>query len=71
MFAECDTGFFGSDCNHECSKTCKIPRKCNHITGACEDGCQPGWQGLECGIELNGGNRGLFDICLGNAVTNA
>ncbi|XP_078330559.1 uncharacterized protein LOC111115548 [Crassostrea virginica] len=44
----CEFGHYGTGCQHECSIFCKNSRKCNHITGMCEEGCKLGWHGSQC-----------------------
>lgn len=41
----CLAGYFGQDCTRKCKSSCK---GCNHVTGLCESGCQPGWVGDFC-----------------------
>lgn len=41
----CSAGYFGQDCTRKCKSSCK---GCNHVTGLCESGCQPGWVGDFC-----------------------
>lgn len=41
----CSVGYFGQNCTDKCNSSCK---GCNHITGVCDSGCQPGWIGDFC-----------------------
>lgn len=41
----CSVGYFGQDCTEKCKSSCK---GCNHVTGLCDAGCQPGWIGDFC-----------------------
>lgn len=45
VYSECDDGNFGENCIDKCNATC---RSCNKTTGICDNGCQPGWRGLNC-----------------------
>ena len=45
---ECDSGRYGKDCTKTCSKYCLHNKPCNHIDGACTDGCQDGYIGHNC-----------------------
>ena len=47
-FVVCEFGYYGIGCQHECSIFCKYSRKCNHISGICEEGCKLGWHGNYC-----------------------
>lgn len=44
-------GFFGQNCTQTCETNCKV---CNKVTGACENGCHPGWKGPFCQTGLLG-----------------
>lgn len=46
--AVCKFGFYGIGCHQECSSFCKTSRDCNHVSGACRNGCRHGWQGDDC-----------------------
>lgn len=48
FFTECKFGWFGPHCENRCSENCKVPGKCDWITGLCEGGCQAGWETPEC-----------------------
>lgn len=47
-FAACDVGYYGTQCQHKCSVFCKDSRKCNHVSGFCDEGCKAGWHGDYC-----------------------
>lgn len=47
-FVVCEFGYYGIGCQHECSVFCKYSRKCNHISGICDEGCKLGWHGNYC-----------------------
>ncbi|XP_065926649.1 multiple epidermal growth factor-like domains protein 11 isoform X2 [Magallana gigas] len=49
----CAPGRYGIDCYERCSPFCNT-RECDHITGACEDGCEEGWGGMQCQQYLDG-----------------
>lgn len=40
---ECEAGKYGKACSKGCG-ACVNSNVCNHITGDCGLGCQPGWQ---------------------------
>lgn len=42
---KCVGGFFGQNCTQTCGTKCK---GCNTVTGVCENGCHPGWEGHFC-----------------------
>ncbi|XP_071115902.1 scavenger receptor class F member 1-like [Haliotis cracherodii] len=49
---DCDTGYFDQSCSSVCSKKCKN-RSCqlsSSGSGACTEGCVPGYQGPGCSI---------------------
>ena len=50
LLQECISGTYGKDCTKKCSKYCLHNRSCNHIDGACTDGCQSGYIGHICNI---------------------
>ncbi|XP_061190331.1 receptor-type tyrosine-protein phosphatase mu-like [Saccostrea echinata] len=52
-----DPGFFGHNCEHLCPENCQEQR-CNITTGDCL-GCLPGYKGLRCSEECDGGMYGL------------
>ncbi|XP_065926713.1 uncharacterized protein [Magallana gigas] len=45
---ECKFGWFGPYCENRCIENCRVPGKCDWITGLCEGGCQAGWETPEC-----------------------
>ncbi|CAG5118588.1 unnamed protein product, partial [Candidula unifasciata] len=49
---QCDRGTYGQDCNSTCPQHCENTdingSVCNHTSGACTQGCQPGYTGLLC-----------------------
>jgi hypothetical protein len=47
----CDDDKYGAGCQQRCG-WCLNSEQCHHINGACLNGCNPGYQGLNCkGIE--------------------
>ena len=48
LLTDCSDEFYGYNCKKTCSLTCKIARRCDRITGSCNDGCLPGWKGSMC-----------------------
>ncbi|XP_052692267.1 platelet endothelial aggregation receptor 1-like isoform X2 [Crassostrea angulata] len=56
---ECKFGWFGPHCENRCSENCKVPGKCDWITGLCEGGCQAGWETPECDKKCDDGKYGL------------
>ena len=48
LLQECSSGTYGKDCIKKCSEYCLDKRSCNHIDGACSDGCQNGYIGDIC-----------------------
>lgn len=47
FFIECIAGFHGENCSFTCGK-CLNSTACHHITGRCDQGCDPGFEGLTC-----------------------
>lgn len=47
METECGDGVFGQDCNETCGK-CVRGEQCHNVNGTCLNGCDPGYQGLNC-----------------------
>ena len=45
---ECSSDTYGKDCTKKCSEYCLHNKSCNHIDGACTDGCQNGYIGHIC-----------------------
>lgn len=57
LFPEaCGTGKYGKGCSQNCG-ACLKSTVCNHITGSCELGCEPGWQKTETCTTGNSYNR--------------
>ena len=48
---------FGLGCEQVCSENCysNATHVCDHITGKCTIGCDPGWEGTHC-------NQGNFNM---------
>ena len=42
----CGTGTYGIDCNNTCDH-CR-DKRCDSVSGICQYGCKPGWQGNHC-----------------------
>lgn len=47
METECDNGTFGQDCLESCGR-CVGEKQCHHTNGTCLNGCNVGYQGLNC-----------------------
>ena len=45
---DCSSGTYGKDCTKKCSEYCLDNKSCNHIDGACTNGCQNGYIGDIC-----------------------
>ncbi|KAF4527685.1 hypothetical protein B566_EDAN012651 [Ephemera danica] len=45
---DCNPGRFGVQCNETCSRNCMVIHSCNTVTGACDNGCKPGWKMPQC-----------------------
>lgn len=55
---ECKAGEYGKACHESCG-ACLNSTVCNHITGICELGCEPGWQNTaQCKTACNNGTYG-------------
>lgn len=54
---ECVDGWFGEECNHQCSGHCRDNIICNYVTGHCERGCSLGWTGYRC-------EKGSGSVCM-------
>lgn len=54
----CEPGSYGIGCYEICSWFCKTPN-CDHISGACVDGCKTGWEGMRC-------SQSAYNICISN-----
>ncbi|XP_078616747.1 uncharacterized protein LOC144885019 [Branchiostoma floridae x Branchiostoma japonicum] len=50
----CDGKTFGVNCLKDCN--CK--EQCDVVTGACDDGCEAGWEGSDCQTECEAGKFG-------------
>lgn len=48
IIVECTAGYFGSNCVNQCSENCNLTRACDRLTGQCDGGCIPGWNGATC-----------------------
>lgn len=44
---ECSAGSYGVNCASTCGQ-CLNEKVCNHETGSCDQGCQPGYKGPTC-----------------------
>lgn len=45
---DCNSGFYGKNCNSKCGLCLKESLTCDHITGACVGGCKPGYKAPNC-----------------------
>lgn len=45
---ECKPGYYGTNCVNNCSENCNVPKRCDMVTGQCDDGCKPGWNPTTC-----------------------
>lgn len=45
---ECPPGKFGLDCSQVCSGHCIHNEPCDHVSGACFNGCGDGFVGTSC-----------------------
>lgn len=43
----CTTGYYGEKCNSICGH-CLNNSACDQVTGVCEQGCEPGYEGENC-----------------------
>nr|XP_034313036.1 multiple epidermal growth factor-like domains protein 10 isoform X2 [Crassostrea gigas]XP_034313037.1 multiple epidermal growth factor-like domains protein 10 isoform X2 [Crassostrea gigas]XP_034313038.1 multiple epidermal growth factor-like domains protein 10 isoform X2 [Crassostrea gigas]XP_034313039.1 multiple epidermal growth factor-like domains protein 10 isoform X2 [Crassostrea gigas]XP_034313040.1 multiple epidermal growth factor-like domains protein 10 isoform X2 [Crassostrea gigas] len=48
---QCSQGTYGDQCDREC-RNC-VGNRCDGYTGACERGCNIGWQGATCGAKCS------------------
>lgn len=48
MLTKCPGGFYGHDCQENCSTHCIVSGRCDRVTGQCEGGCQAGWTQSKC-----------------------
>lgn len=44
---ECSDGFYGEECSSSCGH-CLNDSACHHVTGTCDQGCEPGYQAPNC-----------------------
>lgn len=44
----CPSRYFGLDCRQLCSGNCKSDEPCDHVSGACTNGCKDGYVGARC-----------------------
>ncbi|KAL4230214.1 hypothetical protein ACF0H5_010599 [Mactra antiquata] len=56
-FEACESGYYGDDCTLACGQ-CLNNETCYGSSGACPNGCKPGWGGQVCKTECNGGTYG-------------
>lgn len=45
--SECDNNMFGENCSNQCGK-CRAKEQCDHIYGACTNGCKSRYDGQNC-----------------------
>lgn len=48
FITECEKGWYGDNCRHQCKRYCKDGTTCNHVNGQCDAGCNAGWTGPFC-----------------------
>lgn len=60
----CTTGFYGEKCSSICGY-CLNNSVCDHVTGVCEQGCEPGYQGENCTEGMWHQGRDSVDETLG------
>lgn len=48
LHVACSAGYLGLECKSKCVGHCKDNKPCNHINGACDDGCKIGHTGSNC-----------------------
>ena len=46
LYVECDPGTYGPGCERKCA--CPPGVSCDHVTGACQRKCPPGYHGENC-----------------------
>ncbi|XP_056008312.1 receptor-type tyrosine-protein phosphatase epsilon-like [Ostrea edulis] len=68
----CTSGWYGSDCLFKCSGNCVNNEDCDHVDGACVNGCQPGYIGSSCSQICEYGWYGLScqNQCSGHCFEN-
>ena len=47
LIPECDRGQWGPGCSQSCNSLC-LSGSCDHVTGQCRKGCEPGYQEPNC-----------------------
>lgn len=47
ILLECRYGYYGERCSNECGH-CLNNTACHHVTGTCENGCEPGYKAPNC-----------------------
>lgn len=47
IVSDCDGKTYGFGCKENCGK-CRGGAQCNHVTGTCQNGCDPGVYGDRC-----------------------
>lgn len=52
IFAACLPEYFGANCAKQCSSYCKGKRTCDRFTGICDEGCDYGLSGRQCGTSI-------------------
>nr|XP_022311211.1 multiple epidermal growth factor-like domains protein 11 [Crassostrea virginica] len=52
------SGTYGKNCTKKCSEYCLHNKPCNHIDGACTEGCQDGYIGNICNTSCEYGRYG-------------
>ncbi|KAK3749630.1 hypothetical protein RRG08_049144 [Elysia crispata] len=56
---ECAIGYYGEGCKMNCNETCAGQNNpCNPVNGTCNQGCDPGYQGVFCSKECDEGFYG-------------
>lgn len=48
LITACPYGYYGYNCEKNCSSKCGDPMRCDRVSGECDGGCQVGWEGLTC-----------------------
>lgn len=47
ILSECPFGYYGENCSNGCGN-CLNNSTCDHLTGACTKGCEPGYKEPKC-----------------------